>query len=884
MLGLFSVWDVCSLPGRFGSTYHDGAEESEAMQDEATKGPGLWRLENGMQVLVQEDRRFPLAVMRVFIRAGSALETEHEAGLTHLLEHMAFRSGGSEPGVASEIEALGGRVNAATGFDHTTYMVDLPANAWQRGLETLRRLCFGMDWDESDLATEKEVVISELERRLDDPGAMLFERMQASVWAGTAYARPIVGSRETIRELGLREVREYVERLYQPQAMLLVVCGDVDQEEVLREAQRQFSGHRNDRPLAASAGIAPVRSGEGPKTEVVSTPWNKVYAGIGFPVSGLTSPDTPKLEVLGYILGGDPSSRLVGRFKHEEGLVDEIAVSPVLLRDAGMLLVQAYLDPDRVEEFVSRCFHELTLLDPMEFGDEEVARAGLNIEDSLFQSKETLAGLAAKLGHFQFVEGDLEGERRYLQAVRHVRKEDFLEPVRAYLGPENAHIHLLVGSDRADGFQGVGNGLSGTSGSRTSPVHKASGKNLGETRVRELANGCRLVLIPDRTLPYQAVDITWPGGDLLLGEEEQGLAALTAEGLLRGTGTRNHARIREMLSQRAASLDAAAGRDQFSLTAKLPSRYQQEILDLVREVIADPALSEAETARAAAEQTARLTERMDHPMGLLAREVFPFLFQDHPYGYYHLGRPEGLDGFGPDILRQFWARQLRQPFVLSVCGEMDCDAVEETAVSLARKASEPREPLPGQPVWNPWRQLDLGLAQRNQAHILIVFPVPGLESEEYPHLALWKKILGGQDGILFRELRDRQGLGYAVDALLWNAPGCGFLGFYLGTYPDRMESALESFRNIVNHLGTSGVSPRELERAKNIFRADYYRGLQPLMGRSGEASELLARGLPLDFQRRTAERVADLGREELRDVAARYASWDRAYTVLLRPE
>jgi len=854
------------------------------MREYKENNPGLWQLENGMQVLIQQDRRFPLAIMRMYIRAGSALEQERESGLTHLLEHMAFRSGQNGCGAASEIEALGGRVNAATGFDHTAYMLDLPARAWKSGLQTLGRLCFGMDWDENDLATEKEVVLAELERKKDDPGAVLFEQIQSRIWSGSAYARPIVGNRETIGDIGPGDVREYVERLYQPQAMLLVVCGNVDEEEVLREAQRLFGGYVNNRPLAASAESAVFSGDNGPEVNVVPTPWNKVYAGIGFPAPGLGSVEAPALEVLGYMLGGDHSSRLSRRFKYEEGLVDEIAASPILLQHTGMMLVQAYLDPEQVDAFVSRCFDELTRLEPEQFGGEEMDRAVLNIEDALFQSKETLSGLASKLGYFQFFEGGLEGERRYIHALRHMRREDLREPIRDYLAPENASVNLLVGSDRAEEFQGLGDGLAGGGECRRSSACSARQGETGEMQVKDLGNGCKLVLIPDTTLPYQAVDITWPGGDLLLEEGEQGLAALTAGGLLRGTGTRSYARIREMLSNRAASLDAAAGRDQLSLNAKFPNRYQEEMLDLIREMILDPAFSEEETARAVAEQKAQLTERTDHPMGLLAREVFPFLFREHPYAYYHLGRPEALEGFGPHALRGFWERQMRQPFVLTVCGDMDTEVVEERARSLARMAREPQGVAPGEPAWNPDREMHLSLDGRSQAHILIVFPVPGLGSEVYPQLALWKKILAGQDGILFRELRDRQGLGYAVNPLLWTVPGSGFLGFYLGTYPDKVDSALESFRAIVDDLGENGVSPQEMDRAKNIYQADYYRGLQPLMARSGEASELLAYGLPLDFQQSTAERVAHLSQEELKEVAARYLRWDRAYSVLLQPE
>lgn len=339
-----------------------------------------------------------------------------------------------------------------------------------------------------------------------------------------------------------------------------------------------------------------------------------------------------------------------------------------------------------------------------------------------------------------------------------------------------------------------------------------------------------------------------------------------------------------MLSERAARMDAVAGRDQFALTAKFPSEFQTDVFRLLQEILTEASFPQEETARVVEETKAVIAQRSDQPMGYLSREVFPFLFQNHPYGFYHLGLPEELEEFDSSSLRSFWQRQRCQPWVLSVCGNGDFSAIEQWARNWAEISQLPSNVEYLEPEWNERKDLTLGLSQRRQAHVLIAFPVSGLFSEVYPQMSLWSRVLSGQGGILFRELRDRQGLGYAVAPLFWAAPNCGFLGFYIGTYPEKIEQAEEGFRHIVEHLAHNGVEAEELRRAKNIYRADYYRQRQPLMSRSAETSEMLAYGLPLDYKKKTAERVAGLENSGMLEAAKRCFRWDRAYRIVLKPE
>jgi Predicted Zn-dependent peptidases len=131
----------------------------------------LTRLPNGLTVYIIKDSRFPLVATRLYVRTGSANEDAKQAGISHLLEHMVFKGTDHRPKgqVARDVEALGGYLNAATSFDKTWFMTDMPAAHWRMGMDVVKEMAFQASLDPKELESEKKVVISELERDQDSP-------------------------------------------------------------------------------------------------------------------------------------------------------------------------------------------------------------------------------------------------------------------------------------------------------------------------------------------------------------------------------------------------------------------------------------------------------------------------------------------------------------------------------------------------------------------------------------------------------------------------------------------------------------------------------------------------------------------------------------------
>ncbi|MFW6054610.1 MAG: M16 family metallopeptidase [Thermodesulfobacteriota bacterium] len=856
---------------------------TDHQHQEVRSRPVLSLLPNGMQILVQEDRRFPLVVMRFYVRAGSSHERPEEAGISHMLEHMAFRKkqGENPKRVAGQIEKRGGSLNAATGFDQTVYMVDLPAEDWAVGLESLFELCCKTPAGEEDLELEKEVVLAELEKNEDNPRHRLFEQIQKRVWSKTAYAHPIIGYRETIEALDLNKVKDYFQRVYLPQSMLLVVCGQVDQQEILDKAGRLFGRFRTKKTLLSRHRPFEPAADPGQAVSVLETSWKKGYLGLCFPAPCFSALTSPFIELAAYILGGDPSSRFTSRYKYEEKLVDELGISPVLLEGQGMIYCQVQLDPPQVIPFWKKWVRDISELASRPLAGEELERAKVNLEHGLLQARETLAGMASKMGHFQFLEQTLAAEDHYLQQIRRASPEDVRQAMLNTFSLQQVQGHFFLPEDT-----GIEAGelekelLFSRTQTRPNRARKDSRAD-GRVRVKELSRGCRLVLLPDPTLPYLGLDLTWLGGDQLLQENEQGLAALTAGTLTKGAGQREAGRIRDFLSKRAADLEGMANRDQFSIVAKSPSRFSSDLLGLLQDAVLAPQFAPEEVARSALEQASRIVERTDHPLGLLSREIFPFLFPGSPYGYHHLGDPAGLEAFQGEDLKGFWEQQSDFPWVLSVCGDFDQDEIEETAQRL-QGGVRPTGPALSVPGWSLDKELELEIEAGNQAHILLAFPVPGLGDPLNACTFLVKKLLAGQDGLLFKELRDRQGLGYAVSPILWTNPVAGLLGFYIGTYADKVEQAVSGFFKVIHQLRQETVGPVRLNRARNMLKAEYFRGRQGLLPRCSEASDLLAYGLPFNYHRDLIDRTPDISPAEIQSFVREYLHWDNKYSMILR--
>lgn len=863
-----------------------------------SSGVTLDFLSNGLAVAVKRDSRFPLASLRLYVHAGSAYETPDQAGISHQLEHMVFKGTENRPkgAIAADVEKAGGYLNAATSFDYTVYLTDMPSSEWRLGLDVLKDMAFHPSLDPEELESEKGVVLAELQRGEDSPGGRLFKRVQAAVLAGTPYERPIIGYPETIRKYTAGGIREYIKRLYQPQSMLLLVVGDVDPEEVLAEAEKMFGSIPNSGMVTPPKTLYPENfPAQHPRVTLEKTPWNTVHLAVSFPGVHLADARSPALDVFAQLLGGDSSSYLYQEYKYKKRLVDSISAANYSFERTGLFTISATLAPEKLGAFWEAFSKDLPALPSRKFTSQELERATLAVTDGLYRQRETIAGTASSLGYFLFFGGGADRETAYLQQINLTDQDAAAKAASAVLVPERAAVTVLVPENIAPSATVAGKNTvpalpdaarlealldAAWPAPKTAAVpEKKAGRPARE--VVDLGKGRTLILQPDESMPYASVHLAFTGGDSLLAADRQGLASLAASVLTRGTKTMDAVALEAFKNDRAASLTASSGRETFTLALDYPARFEADMLGLLHDTLTSAALPEKEVSRAKENQAAAIISREDTPLGLAFRKLFPFLFPDQLYGFQSLGNRETIDTFTRKDVAAFWQKQSRQPWVLSVCGDFDRDAV----IKAARNLPAPRDasPVIASPAWTTEKELAIPMPDRNQAHVMLVFPGVPAGHEDEAGLALLQNILAGQSGLLFRDLRDKQGLGYTVTAFPWQAPLAGSLIFYIGTEPDKIPQAKAGFANVIRGLRETLLPEEERIRGKNQMEGDYIRARQKMSARSAEAAALAILGRSLDADKDLVEQAKRLTTEDLKAVAEKYLVPDKAYTVIVAP-
>src|SRR5208282_5112205 len=213
-------------------------------------------LPSGLAVVSEETPYFKTAAIGVFVAAGSRHESASEHGLSHFIEHMAFKGTRrrSARDIAEAIEDVGGDLNAETGVERTGYFARVLGNDAALALDILGDILTDSQFDADELEREKNVIVQEIGAVEDTPDDLVFDLLTASAWPGQAIGRPILGTREGVGAFDRDAVHRYLRRHYSAPAIVVAAAGDVDHEEIVALAGERLEHlSRDASPIQAQA-------------------------------------------------------------------------------------------------------------------------------------------------------------------------------------------------------------------------------------------------------------------------------------------------------------------------------------------------------------------------------------------------------------------------------------------------------------------------------------------------------------------------------------------------------------------------------------------------------------------------------------------------------
>lgn len=364
-------------------------------------------LENGMRVIVHEDRRAPVMVSQVWYRAGSVDEFNGTSGVAHVLEHMMFKGTRNVPPgeFSKRIAAAGGRENAFTSRDHTAYFQQMQKDRLELAMQLEADRMANLVISDALFAKEIQVVMEERRLRTDDqPQSILYERLMATAYQAHPYRRPIIGWMDDLSNMTAQDARDWYARWYAPNNATLIVAGDVEAANVIALAKRYF-GILPARPLPVRKPQAePVPMGK--KHIVVKAPAKLPYLLMAWHAPALKNWERDTLpyalEILAGVLAGNDSARLQnGLVKTRQIAVDTSAGYDPISRGPGMFMIDATPAPGKSVAALEKAIRdELGRVQTKGISEAELARVKAQVIAADVYQRDSLFYQAMRLGDY----------------------------------------------------------------------------------------------------------------------------------------------------------------------------------------------------------------------------------------------------------------------------------------------------------------------------------------------------------------------------------------------------------------------------------------------------------------------------------------------------
>ena len=864
-----------------------------------------YTLPNGLTVVFEEQHTARVAAFQVWVKAGSADERPDQAGLAHLHEHMLFKGTARRgPGeIARDVEAHGGEINAWTSFDQTVYHIVIASQFARMGLDILGDAIRASAFDADELAREIEVVCEEIKRSQDTPARRASRDLFATAYQVHPYRHPVIGTAESVRGFNRDKVLEFYRRHYTPKNLVLVATGDFTEAELRPWVEELFGGDWG-RPY--EGGVTREREPAVSRRRVLLRPdeVKETYFNLAFLIPQADHPDVPALDALAMLAGQGEASRLVLEVKRKRGLVNDIHAYAYTPRDPGIFSTSLTLPPDKLPRALEETVRVLTALRTSLVPADELATVKTLIEAEAVYQRETVQGLARKLGHYQSSLGNLEAEARYYEAIARLTPEHIRDVAERYLRFDQAIITGLqphgtsFGAERAEEILDRVSREAPTvpperRAPRADPAAEPALKPnrtapLSPSRVVEerLPSGARILVREERAVPLFALRAAFVGGVRYETPETNGITTLLSRCLTRGTPSHDAEEISHRIDDFAGSLTGQGGRNSVGLRGEFLSRHLQPAFRLFADCLLHPSFPEEEVARERTLLLQDLLTREDKPSGVAFDLFARTLFRTHPYRLSTLGEQSAVERLGPDALRAYHAAYM-DPSQLTLCvvGDVKVDEVlalahEAFGTSRGRAAPAP-EVRPEPPPESP--RTDKRVLARAQAHLVLGFQGLRMDDPRRHALEVLSTLLSGQGGRLFVELRDKRSMAYSVSSFSIEGMEPGYFAVYMGTSPEKVEAALDGIRTELARVRDEPIPADELARARQHLIGTHEIGLQ----RNGARAALLALdacyGMGLENFLHYAERVAAVTAEDVLSVARDIIDFERSALVHVGP-
>ena len=352
----------------------------------------LTRLPSGLTIVSERMERVETVSFGAYVGSGSRHETAVENGVSHFLEHMAFK--GTErrtaAAIAEEIEAVGGHLNAYTAREQTAYYAKVLKEDTALAADIIGDILTHSTFEPEELERERGVILQEIGQANDTPDDIIFDHFQTAAYPAQPIGRPVLGLEAGIREMPRTALMGYMRRHYPASNVVVAAAGALTHEAIVELAARHFA----DLPAEPAPSAEAARYAGGEFRE--GRDLDQVHIVLGFPSVGYGDPDYYPTLLLSTLLGGGMSSRLFQEVREKRGLVYSVYSFSQPFMDGGLFGIYAGTGESEAAELMPVTLEELRKVQ-RGVTEAELARARAQVKASLLMSLESTGSRCEQL-------------------------------------------------------------------------------------------------------------------------------------------------------------------------------------------------------------------------------------------------------------------------------------------------------------------------------------------------------------------------------------------------------------------------------------------------------------------------------------------------------
>ena len=350
------------------------------------------RLPSGLLVVSERMDRVETVSFGAYVASGTRNEAAEENGVSHFLEHMAFKGTASRTAaqIAEEIENVGGHINAYTAREQTAYYVKLLKEDLALGADIIGDILTNSSFAPEELERERGVILQEIGQANDTPDDIIFDHFQEAAFPGQPMGRPTLGTDSLIRGMQRSSLTAYMRQHYTTGNVVVAAAGNLHHEQVVALAQQHFAGLTTSTPEALFPGS--YQGGEFREQREL----DQVHVVLGFPSVGYGHADYYPVLLLATLLGGGMSSRLFQEIREKRGLVYSVYSFNSPFLDGGLFGIYAGTGEDEARELLPVTIEELHKVQHS-IRQDELDRARAQVKSSLLMSLESTGSRCEQL-------------------------------------------------------------------------------------------------------------------------------------------------------------------------------------------------------------------------------------------------------------------------------------------------------------------------------------------------------------------------------------------------------------------------------------------------------------------------------------------------------